>query len=1670
MKKTFLILSISISTISFAQSFNWANKGGKAFNDKHDIGQDVITDNASNSYVTGTFAGSSVIFNGTSGPSISLNSFGGTNDIFISQYNVAGVVQWVTQAGSSTGFDEGYGITYDAINNFIYVTGSFEGVATFGSTTLTSTLDVFGNFTKDIFVAKLNPVTGAFVWAMSVGSDEDDEGLALDVDVTGANAYVTGYFGAFISFGLTSLGIPAIPEQQIFIAKLNLATAPAPTAWLWAEEAGASGGADAGKGISVGKGAVQDIFLTGYFNANNSPASFGSFTLTGFAPPPSDMDIFVARYNPSGTCVWAVQAGAPQNPSLLGIAADDVGNDVAVDASGNCYCTGYFFDVATFGTITVAATNVNHRINFYVAKLNPAGAFQWVRFNSYTPERESIGDGVCVDANDFPYVTGYFEGHLTLNPLSLAAFGSNGAETTVIFVAKLNPATGNSLWLIDAPQTTSPGFGGGALDFLSQSVAVAPDCRVYTAGGFDHSPQFGATTLSVSPAFGGTPTLPNTDMFIAQSNKCIVNVTPSVADVCPPPNNCITLTANCTCPPPCTFTWSPATGLSATTGASVNACPTVTTTYTVTVTDMFGCTNSTTVTITVHPAPNITVSPANPTVCSTCTPPATLTASGGVTYTWVPATGLSATTGASVNACPPLTTTYTVTGTDVFGCTNTATVTVTVVPAPVASFTYSINCIGTGNSAVVTFTNTSSNATSYFWNFGSTTFAVPSTSTATNPVVTYIAPGTYTVTLTATGNPPCSTSTQTQIITIVTNCCAYNPPTPPFDIVSGVLTGTGNCASPNIYTWQPPNNFAPFAAGTPGVLRIEKTLTIQNGAKLIIQNFGLTNPALEFGPEGKIIVEPGGKLEIRVSMLNSICALMWQGIEVWGNPALTQVCSNQGEALITGSYINNAHIGVLVGARNICPPPIDCAPTFIKGGGILTVEGGAKFNLCAVGVRFAPYLNVNSNISKIWQSTQFNGGTLLDIGYNTSSPYTYPNAANPFNAPANATGRSAFGIYEYRVKDVTIDDCDFDNIERGITMLDSKQDVTNCTFNNHLNAIGWQNTGTTLLNTHTISTNIFIDNIYYGIYSIGGRYDWIDKENIFNPAPSNTNQAINNFAIWLRNTGGFQVVDNSFSYHKYGVVSTHSYTAGGFIGTTTNNTDGCGNDFNRCFIGVRAGWGPPTFVFQNNSKLIIKCNCHPNTDLTAGVYDKNWRKTGSLANQGYTTIPLSDKTEAGNEFTPFAAPNIRNHLANDGGNVFVYTRHSLSPCNACDITSFPFVTSVTETPTIVPKSPTTSCYDPCAGNPSPCRLAQIAGLQSEINSLTAEYNSVLANLDNGQTTTLLNAIYSNMSFGDLKDLLNDNSPLSDTVLLAFIIHTVPPPGIFKNVVMIPNMPVSDKVWEPLLQLLATYPSSIADQIIEAQSTSTTRTLTAIARDLDTRESSRQVKLNEVIAYDIRNNAVQDAIDLLVQENNNYSKQILFGTYLENGQFSSAFSVLNAFVPADQDETDWKQLSQILLELAFTNKTLFDMRADQIQTVRNIAQGFEGTQARANARTILYVLYYEEFSDELDETSSPSLRTAEPIAEQIPQNGFINAVPNPFSNFTMVEYALPSRAVTASVEIFDVTGKKLKSFPLVELSGKLQVSAEDLNNGVYFYSLIANDKIIQTKKFIIIKQE
>ena len=78
-------------------------------------------------------------------------------------------------------------------------------------------------------------------------------------------------------------------------------------------------------------------------------------------------DIFVAKYNKSGTLLWLQQAGGRDF---------DMANIISSDTLGNVYITGYFTGACFFDNYVVKS---RAQRNAFSAKYNKDGKFQWVK-------------------------------------------------------------------------------------------------------------------------------------------------------------------------------------------------------------------------------------------------------------------------------------------------------------------------------------------------------------------------------------------------------------------------------------------------------------------------------------------------------------------------------------------------------------------------------------------------------------------------------------------------------------------------------------------------------------------------------------------------------------------------------------------------------------------------------------------------------------------------------------------------------------------------------------------------------------------------------------------------------------------------------------------------------------------------------------------------------------------------------------------------------------------------------------------------------------------------------------------------------------------------------------------------------------------------------------------
>jgi hypothetical protein len=296
-----------------------------------------------------------------------------------------------------------------------------------------------------------------------------------------------------------------------------------------------------------------------------------------------------------------------------------------------------------------------------------------------------------VTVNALPFVSPGADQSICLG--SIATYTASGASTytwstgATTPTATISPASSTTITVTgtDANGCSNSNYASVSVQSLPTITAIATPTAI-CIGGSATLTASGATSYTWSNSFqGATITdFPNVNTTYtvtgSNANNCvntattsvIVNSNPSIsinsASIC---SGQQTATLTTTSGTAINYTWSPATGLSTTSGSVVAGNPATTTDYTVVGTDANGCSTSITTTITVLSLPIVTVNSA--TTCPGYT--TTLTAAGASNYSWN--TGAST---VSISETPTVTTSYTVTGTDLNFCTNTATANITVTP------------------------------------------------------------------------------------------------------------------------------------------------------------------------------------------------------------------------------------------------------------------------------------------------------------------------------------------------------------------------------------------------------------------------------------------------------------------------------------------------------------------------------------------------------------------------------------------------------------------------------------------------------------------------------------------------------------------------------------------------------------------------------------------------------------------------------------------------------------------------------------------------------------------------------------------------------------------------------------------------------------------------------
>lgn len=416
-------------------TFLWAVKiGGSGV----DVLYGLITDSSGNIYACGTstsaisvnvYTTAQVLVTGTGFPIT--GDGGGTG--WIIKYDSTGVVQYVNRVDSVVQ-DIVYGLGVDSGDN-LYVAGraGSSGNTSFNTynsnitgNNIFSTITLVGN--TDAFVVKYNS-NGAVQWARRIGSTADDQAYGIAVDSAG-NSYTCGQFSGtrFSMYGPMSVfnTLPNAGGQDSIAVKYNTNGVP-----QWAARIASTANDDS---TSTAVDPSGNIYFGGRYNNqtltlnNGDGSTFTTLAAGGIAS-------YIAKYNSSGTGIWAVRFTGNDGQTPTGIATDSTGN-VYICGDYRSTTTTFFNSDGTTG-LTLNSTAFQNGDAFMV-KYNSNGFAQWVvRFFGSSTSNE-VALAVATDSSGNIYVSGSTGSGVSMTILNSdgSTFGTlaNGGATDAFLI------------------------------------------------------------------------------------------------------------------------------------------------------------------------------------------------------------------------------------------------------------------------------------------------------------------------------------------------------------------------------------------------------------------------------------------------------------------------------------------------------------------------------------------------------------------------------------------------------------------------------------------------------------------------------------------------------------------------------------------------------------------------------------------------------------------------------------------------------------------------------------------------------------------------------------------------------------------------------------------------------------------------------------------------------------------------------------------------------------------------------------------------------------------------------------------------------------------------------------------------------------------------------------
>lgn len=595
----------------------------------------VVTDSAGNVYTAGEFTG---ITDFDPGAGTFTLAPSGYQDIFIQKLDVSGnFVSAISISGP--GIDD-FNAMCIAPNNKLMLTGIFEKVTDFDGSSGTYTLDA-GNNGVISYVAVYDFSLG-INWAVKIGTPNTitPNAKVISADAN-SNCFVSGMFAGVKDFdqGAGTYTMDAA-VGNMFIVKLS-----STGTFVWAKQIFGY------EFVSSTVDMNNNLIVGGVFQ-NTSDFDPGPGTMTMSA---TNKDAFLLSLDNSGNFIFAKKFGGSNDEILWSI---------KTDCNNNIFCSGIFNGTfladpsSSIPTFTTVAD-----FDAFCLKLDASANFAWAK------QISSAGNDYCtsvdVDALGNVYYCGHFSGGNNASSGFVCDFDPGPGTYTLqsagysdAYVVKLN-ASGNFVWAYKAGGTSADAAG---------SISVNKLFGVHIAGIFWNTVDFDP----FAPVYNLVSTVAY-DGFVwkfTQANPLlpVVSTSASVLEICS--GKSATLSAS----GQGTISWyaSPTATIALGSGSTfVTPALTTNTVYYITGQACNVKSQTVAVNVKVNSLPVLTVSPAQPTLCSGEI--FSLTASGAQSYTWN-----GNTSGNTYTFVTNTSTLVTLLGSDANGCEGTETVNITV--------------------------------------------------------------------------------------------------------------------------------------------------------------------------------------------------------------------------------------------------------------------------------------------------------------------------------------------------------------------------------------------------------------------------------------------------------------------------------------------------------------------------------------------------------------------------------------------------------------------------------------------------------------------------------------------------------------------------------------------------------------------------------------------------------------------------------------------------------------------------------------------------------------------------------------------------------------------------------------------------------------------------------